>query len=128
MKKTIPFILIILLIFLTCKEKEPTAPEDETPKSEILAEATIGIEGGTIETEDFKLTIPNGAFSNTSTIKIMRRKKIIFLQIQLPNSLEVENGLPENYILPLQLKIKYFQLASWIKFYCCQENNRNGIN
>ena len=70
MKNLLFFLLALFLLFVSCSDKEPTAPEESTP-AEVLAEKTIGPEGGTLETEDFKLNIPTGAFSTSAKFEIL---------------------------------------------------------
>ena len=68
--KTFILMLIVGLLFLilTCSSDQPSAPSEQ--QSDILAEATIGEEGGTIATDDFILTVPEGAFATTTDLKL----------------------------------------------------------
>ena len=101
------FLLLILFIILltTCTEKEPTTPE-EIPQ-EVLAEATIGPEGGTLETKDFILTLASVAFSSVSDMKLYNETD------NKPNNestvLELyrNDELPVNFQKPLRMAIKY---------------------
>jgi hypothetical protein len=43
-------------------EPEPDEPPGEDDPYELLAEQTVGTEGGLLEAEGFRLTIPAGAF------------------------------------------------------------------
>ncbi len=69
MKNILYFLFCSSILFLSCKDSKPTAPAETTP-TEILAEKTIGPDGGTLETEDFKLSVPNGAFSTSAQLKL----------------------------------------------------------
>jgi len=114
MKNIIPFLLIAIFIFNTCKENEPTAPEEKTPQ-EILAETTIGPEGGTLETEDFKLTVPSGAFSQTAELSLYLEEKDSVNENSV-TPLYVIEGIPENYSEPMQLSLRYAGSASGILY------------
>ena len=65
-KSVISFFVIISTVFLSCKEKEPTAPE------QISASVTISAEnGGTVTTEDgISLIIPPGALTKDIEVKL----------------------------------------------------------
>jgi hypothetical protein len=52
MKSSILILLILSLILFSCKEDEPTAPQEELPDEEPLIETTIGPEGGSLEYDD----------------------------------------------------------------------------
>jgi hypothetical protein len=114
MKNIIPFLLIAILFFNTCKENEPTAPEEETPQ-EVLAEALIGPEGGTLETEDFKLTVPSGAFNQTGELSLYIEEKDSVNNNSVTPFYVIE-GMPENYSAPLQLSLRYAGSTSGILY------------
>ena len=107
MKLVIPSLVIICLLILSCKEDEPTAPEEETPnENEILVEATVGPEGGALETEDFKLSIPSGAFDQNEDLKLF-----IYENDSTPENLSsaeyMIEGIPKYFNESLDLAIKY---------------------
>ena len=107
MKKIIPFLIIIFLIFSTCKEKEPTAPEEEIPTSGALAEATIGAEGGTISSDEITLTIPSGALENNNNIKIFKTNQESNFNNSVTNIYLIE-GIDSDFQKPLHISIKFF--------------------
>lgn len=61
---------MVSLFLFSCNEDEPTSPEGETPEGEVLADASIGSEGGTLTTEDFILTVPSGSFSSNANLNL----------------------------------------------------------
>ena len=116
MKQIISFLIIILLTFITCKEKEPTSPEDETPKSEILAEAALGTEGGVLETEEFKLTVPPGSFSSSSKINLLvESEENPFGGVGVSKLFKLE-GIPRNFQNTLEVSLKYTGTLSGLNF------------
>ena len=69
MKKFSSLLILTLLFCVSCKDSEPTAPQ-ETSQNQPLAEKTIGPDGGIIEAEDFKLEISAGTFTESITLKL----------------------------------------------------------
>lgn len=104
MKNFIPFILILLISLISCKD-EPTAPEETTPTEQALTEKTIGPEGGTLETEDFKLIVPSGAFTNNEILKLFLLDSTLAGNNISP-TFRLE-GLPQYFNQPLEMSIKY---------------------
>ena len=98
---------MIILLFLTCKEDEPTAPEEEVSSEEVIAETTIGPEGGSLETEDFKLTIPAGAFAEMSNLQLLLEDEVDPFGEFSAAPLYQVNGLPTASQLQLQIQLKY---------------------
>lgn len=106
MKNIIPFILISILLFSTCKENEPTAPEDETPNSEVLAEDTIGGEGGILHTEDFELSIPPGAFISSNKIVIEEEVNSAYSAGNVAPTYKIE-GKPNSFTKSIRIALKH---------------------
>jgi len=72
----------------------------------ILKTATIGPEGGILETEDFSLTIPEGAFSESVTLNLAIETDSVSFDDETFSKLFRIDGLPEFYFKDLPLKIK----------------------
>ena len=110
MKNLLWFLIILLFtatfLFFSCKDKEPTAPQD-TPPEQPLAEKNIGPEGGILETEEFKLEISAGTLSEITELKLYPDKE----ENPYPdNSLTKRyllEGFPSDYKNPIKIKIKY---------------------
>lgn len=106
LQKVISLNLLILSVFLfqTCS-KDDTVTEPETKPS--LATATIGIDGGSLKTEDFELSIPVGAFPSASNLilKLVENEDFGSDNI-VSREFEIE-GLPQSFSQPLTIKIKY---------------------
>jgi hypothetical protein len=105
MKKIISFLFLLLLTIVSCKD-DPTAPEETTPTEQVLAEKTIGPEGGTLETEKFKLKVPAGSFSQSTQLKLFADKKTSTNSNSVTDAFRLE-GVPEKYNQPLEISIKY---------------------
>lgn len=106
MKKLFLFIILISILFVSCKENEPTAPEEETPQKEALASANIGSSGGKLTTDNFTLTIPAGAFTTSADIKLYEETENGFGENAVSPFYKI-TGLPSDFSLPLNIKIKY---------------------
>lgn len=115
MKNIIPLLLIAILFFYTCKENEPTAPEVETPTGDLMAEANIGPEGGMLETEDFRLIVPNGSFSESSKLELFLVDKESSNENSVSDIFLID-GIPEDYSLPLEIYVKYSGALSGLNF------------
>ena len=104
--KIIPFFFLLFLFVASCKDKAPTAPEEST-SAEVLAEKTIGPEGGTLETENFKLTVPNGAFTANTQLRLYAESDTVpFGEFGISKLFRVK-GIAANFQQPLQIAIKY---------------------
>ena len=69
MKNLILLLFLASLLCFACKKEESDPdPEPENPAGEVVAKATIGNAGGTLESEDVILTIPAGAIDTTLTL------------------------------------------------------------
>ncbi len=66
MKKLFLLALLPLVFSLSCSSSSD--PDDTTPPVPPLAEETIGAEGGTLEIDDFVLTVPAGAFEGNQDL------------------------------------------------------------
>ena len=103
--------LYLLLSFsciwiLGCSEDSTTAPEEDG-NYYLETTETIGTTGGTIEIDDFSLTIPSGAFTSDQTIEVYASSDDQpFDQTQVTRSFRLI-GLPDEISTPLRLSIKY---------------------
>ncbi|MEJ2617891.1 MAG: T9SS type A sorting domain-containing protein, partial [Ignavibacteriaceae bacterium] len=88
--------------YLTCSKD--TTVNLKVPS--ILQSATIGPEGGKLETEGFSLTIPQGAFSEDFTLKLAIATDSISVEEDKFSKLFRIDGLPLLYNGNLKLKIK----------------------
>ena len=108
MKKLILVLLSGLLVSVAGCSKKSTTPEQKPTEDYTLqASQTIGSEGGTIEAEDFSLTVPEGAFSSDAELKLYASSKDKpFGDNCVTRTFRLE-GLPDDYSKPLPLRIKY---------------------
>jgi hypothetical protein len=105
MKKLIAVLIAALMLLFSCKEKEPTSPNEQT-QSGPLSEATIGPTGGIIENKDFSLIIPEGAFASGTTLSLfLEDNDNSFASNRISNTYKII-GLPKNFSKPLTIKIR----------------------
>mgnify|MGYP001294716590 CR=1 FL=1 len=64
MKKLL-LLLFLPLLLISCPKDDPNGDPGE-----LLAEAEIGPAGGTLETEEFTLTVPPGTFTETQSLRL----------------------------------------------------------
>lgn len=106
MQKFSSFLILALLFCVSCKDNEPTAPQD-TPQDQSLAEKTIGSGGGILETEDFKLEISAGTLTEETILKLYQDND----ENPYPNNSLTKRylieGFPADYKNPIKIKIKY---------------------
>ncbi len=75
--------------------------------SRLLRQATIGVEGGTLEIEEFKLSVPSGAFTASSELELFKMANDSVLGENGVTHLFRVDGIPEDFYEPLEVKIKY---------------------
>jgi hypothetical protein len=120
MKKLLSLITLFLILINGCTEDGPTVPEER--QGDALASETVGPRGGTLETENFKLTIPAGAFSETTELKLfLQQEEKPFNEGAVSNFFRIE-GLPANFQTSLQVAIKYQGLLSNSSFIAIGED------
>jgi len=96
-------LISISILFLTTCEKDPTGPTDNTP----ITSATIGTDGGKLETEGFLLQVPVGSFPRDVTLNLsISSEESGFGERSVSESFIIE-GLPDEFDKPLRLAIKY---------------------
>jgi len=88
--------------YLTCSSD--TTLNLTVPK--ILQSVTIGPEGGKLETEDFSLTVPAGAFEENVVLNLGIESDSIPVEEDAMSKLFRIDGLPEFYFKDLPVKIK----------------------
>ena len=107
MKNLILFIIVISLFCVSCK-KEALEPDSQVePHVDQIAEAIIGPEGGHLESGDFLLLVPEGAFDTSLTL-------MLYLDENDPSRLTNQvspsyrlTGLNRAWNKPLELSLKY---------------------
>lgn len=116
MKKARMLMFCILVLAFGCKENEPTSPEEGTPTEKAIAEATIGSNGGLLETDDFKLIIPPNAFLTSSDLKLyVEPEKDSFTEFSVSKFFRID-GIPNNLQTPLKISLKYSGTLSGVNF------------
>jgi len=104
MNKGCYLIVFLVLLFIKCAKDDPTSPDipDETP----IATETIGSAGGTLETADFKLTVPAGAFDEAAELKLYIDETSTPGENNVTPIYRIE-GMPEYYDEPLEISVRY---------------------
>jgi hypothetical protein len=93
---------LFLLFTLSCI-KDPTSPDENESQTTVI----IGVDGGTLETEDFSLQVPAGSFQNETTLSLsISSDPSDFGESSVSQSFIVE-GLPVEFEKPIRLAIKY---------------------
>ncbi len=110
----------ILLFSFGCTE-DPTAPEGgngEKPKDTV----TIGMDGGTIEKDDIKITIPPGAFDGNHDISVIEIEDDgAFGENTISGSFKII-GLPNSYSETIKIKVRYTSQLSGNSFIALGNN------
>lgn len=99
-------LIISLFLFQSCSEDSPTQP-DENKNQSALATSTIGIDGGTIKTDNIEITIPSGTFQDNSELKIFKSTEENLFTDNSLSDFFVLDGLPTEFSKPINIKIKY---------------------
>ena len=95
---------ILFFLLLQGCSNDPSAPAEEEKPTDTV---TIGAEGGTVDKNGFKLTIPAGAFDGNYDISVSEIEDDgAFGENTVTPSFKV-SGLPINYSKPINIKIKY---------------------
>ena len=108
MKNLILFLCMLPLLFNSCKKDlvEPD-PNDEPSDVQSVSEAVIGADGGKLEAEDFILTVPEGAFDTTVTLKLVPIENDPDRSAVQVSSTYQLIGLNCLWSKPLELKIRF---------------------
>ena len=104
-------IVIALLIIMSCKEKETTAPKEEKPQ-DVVIETSIGPQGGKLEKEGFELNIPSGAFIEIADLKLYEEPDSNEFDDNQVSSIFRIDGIPLYFQKPLRLAVKYKRAIS----------------
>jgi hypothetical protein len=102
---TVIFCLLILSLFLICSCGGGGGGGGANDK--LLASATIGSDGGTVETEELVLTVPAGAFTSDTELKVYKSSDENPFSKDAVSSILRVDGLPDAWSQTLQIKIKY---------------------
>jgi hypothetical protein len=106
MRPIIPFIFLVPVVFLGCRE-EVSGPEEEDDDHRPITEASVGASGGMLRTEDFCLNVPPGAFSGSEELELVAQADSgLFGENSRSIPYRIE-GLPETYDIPLRVSIAY---------------------
>jgi hypothetical protein len=99
-------LVFVLCLLLGCSEDSPTGLDDDSAYT-LEESETLGAEGGTIETDDFSLTVPAGAFDGNYTLELFASSEDRpFDQDQVTRAFRLK-GLPDEFSVPLEITIKY---------------------
>lgn len=96
--------LIFLFFLFGCKKDSPSEPE-EVPE-DIIASANIGTQGGELSSDNVSIIVPSGSFNSNHEMKIIAPSTASpFEGDGITNHYKID-GIPDDYILPIQVKIK----------------------
>lgn len=96
-------IFTISLLFLSTCKKDPTSPNDNAVQTTV----TIGVDGGTLETDDFSLQVPAGSFTEEVTLNLsISSEPSSFGESSVSQPFILE-GLPEDFEKSVRLALKY---------------------
>ncbi len=101
--------LSIMILLSACKKdsQQITQPEENNNTEFILQSTkTIGNSGGTIQTQDVEIVIPEGAFTYDHVIKFSKRTIQSYLGLTTASVFFRLEGLDRYYNFPIQIKIK----------------------
>lgn len=108
MKNLILFLCMLPLLLNSCKKNlnEPI-PEELPPEDQAFSELVVDASGGILETEDFTLSVPEGAFDTTVTLRLyLEENDPVPTEEKVTNAYQL-TGLNCNWNEPLELKIRY---------------------
>ena len=88
-------------------ESDVTLNYPEAPTEVLLASSTIGPEGGSLSTDEFILSIPEGAFSSEVELKLYESTAELNYSDYIVSSNFTLQGLPDAYALPIRIAVKY---------------------
>lgn len=102
MKLSVSFLLLLLFCFYGCSDDKPTGPAVDTGNN--LANIQIGIEGGTLSSDEIKLTIPAGAFGSQANLQLYKMGDNPFDSNSNSSNFKIE-GIPDDFTIPLEMRI-----------------------
>ena len=105
LRHSVPVLILLVAIFAGCSSDGPTDSGD--PSGDPISTVTIGPSGGKLETEDFELTVPAGAFgAETELALYLESEDPPYEDGTVTDHFRVD-GLPEDFDLPLRMAIRY---------------------
>lgn len=108
MKNLALFLCMLSLFFHSCmKELDEPDQNDEPFDDQTFTESIIGADGGKLETEDFILNVPEGAFDTTATLKLTLEENDPSQSAAQVTETYRLTGLNCLWNKPLKFKIKY---------------------
>jgi hypothetical protein len=106
MRRSLIGVLVCVPVLLAgCSSDGPT--QTDTPRDEPLATATIGPAGGTLFTDDFILTVPEGAFGATTELELRLATEDEPYTSSAVTDMYRVDGLPSAYQGALRLALRY---------------------
>jgi len=108
------FFVVITVLFITvigCSD-DPVSPGESKP----VDATTIGVDGGTVEKGDLKITIPPGAFDKNYDISVSEVADDGAFGENIKSATYSIAGLPQEFHKPLKIAIKYDGNLSADKF------------
>jgi hypothetical protein len=113
--KTFIPLLSMCVLYTACKKDDSSAPQTDENFT-LEASGTVGAEGGTIQSEDFFIDIPAGAFNeNNNIILSAAEDNETFGSNGLSRMFKIE-GLPNEYNREIEIGIKYEGTLSGISY------------
>lgn len=111
--KSIPILILtfLLLLFLSCSEDSPTDPGDGG-NNKPDATATVGTEGGTVEYESVKLTVPAGAFDVSTELGLSNEQTDAAFSGTAISPQYNLGGLPESFSQPIEVTLQSTSAAT----------------
>ncbi len=101
-------LLLSFLILLASFSKKSTEPDPEPVDDYTLqASITIGSDGGTLEADDFSLTVPEGAFDSEVDLKLYASSDDSPFGDNGVSKVFRLEGLPGEFSQPLAVSVKY---------------------
>ena len=104
-----------LLLNLSCSE-EPTKPSEETNGGNngftLESSINIGIEGGTVSSNEFSLTVPAGSFKQQTEIMLYSKEDTTLFGEDTATKLFRLEGLPLDFTTPLRVALEYNKILT----------------
>ncbi len=106
--KTTNWLLLpaVLFVFAACELIEGDDPANGIDMG-LVAEAVIGPEGGTLESDDFELEVPEGSFSDTYHLELWRHEPGQHFGENEATSFYTVSGLPISHSIPLTYRFTH---------------------
>jgi len=82
-----------------------TYPEESV--GTVLASTTIGPEGGTLSTDEFILTVPEGAFISDFNLTLYQFTEDLSYNEDANSAIFALEGMPDDFAIPIRLALKY---------------------